>query len=131
MKAKDLKKFLAFWVVNAALVYSADYLMPNGYELGNANYQPVMAALVAGLALTFVGFFAKVFAKGAGINKRGRYPMFLYYWLANSAGIWLIARVADLTGFGIARYYWAILLGFLASLLHWGARQVMKNLKLA
>lgn len=130
MKAKDLNKFLMYWVVNTLLLFTAVYLMPNAYALGNMNYQPVVAAVVAGLALTFVGFSAKVFAKGAGISKRGRYPMFLYYWVANAAGIWLIARVADVTGFGIARYYWAILLGFLASALHWSLRQGLKRVKL-
>ncbi|KKQ25192.1 MAG: hypothetical protein US62_C0003G0021 [Candidatus Woesebacteria bacterium GW2011_GWA1_37_8] len=111
-------------------MYLANYLMPSYYELGNMNFTPMSAGLVAGFALTVVGFVAKTFAKGAGLTKRGRYPMFLYYGFANSAGIWVIARVADLTGFGISRFYWAILLGFLASLTHWLVRQGLKKSKL-
>src|SRR3989344_7512638 len=130
MDSKQLKKFFVYWVVNSALMYLVNYLMPNYYVLGNVNFTPMSAGLVAGFALTLVGFIAKTFAKGAGLTKRGRYPMFLYYGLANSAGVWVIARVADLTGFGIARFYWALLLGFLASATHWLVRQGLKKGKL-
>lgn len=127
MNSNEVKKFLIYWTVNSILIALITYLLPNYYELGNMNLTPFSAIVVSGFALTLVGYLAKIFARGAGINKKGRYQALIFYGIANSAGIWIIARVADLTGFGIARYYWALVLGFLASITHWLVRQGLKK----
>lgn len=56
--------------------------------------------------------------------------MFIYYWIAGSASIWIVARIAVVSGFGIARFYWAIGLGIFIALAHWTLRQAFKGIKL-
>ena len=56
--------------------------------------------------------------------------MFFYYWLTNFVAIWILARFAALSGFGIEAYYWAISLGFVANLVQWVLWTVLDKAKL-
>lgn len=64
------------------------------------------------------------------IKLNGRLKNFILYWGVNSAAIWVLARIPALTGFGIARYYWAIGLGLALNLGQWLTRQGLKTVKM-
>jgi hypothetical protein len=49
---------------------------------------------------------AKGLAKNRNFTIKGRAFMFLYYWGAASVAIWLIARIANVSGFEIVRFTW-------------------------
>ncbi len=129
MEIKNTILFITVWFVNALLLIVANFLFPDSLELGNAQLTLLMAALISGLYLTLWTKLAKVFAVALKLTPKGRYMMFLFYWFANSAGIWIIARLASITGFGIVSYMWAIGLGFAASLSQWTVRQGLKKVK--
>jgi uncharacterized membrane protein YvlD (DUF360 family) len=127
MDPKFIKKFVIVWAVNSLLLVVANNLFPQGLELGNASLSTTMAAVFSGFLLTV---FTRLVKPAAGLLKlsdKGRYPMFIFYWAANSVGIWLIARMAGLSGFGIAKFTWAVGLGFFATLTQWGVRQALKK----
>lgn len=105
-------------------------MYPQAFELGNAYLSIPMAAIVSGFLLTILLYVAKGVARSQKYPKKGRYFMFGYYWLLASASVWVIARIASVSGFGIARYTWAVGVGFLVTLVHWVARQAFKGVNL-
>jgi uncharacterized membrane protein YvlD (DUF360 family) len=131
-EVRNLKHYLRFvlvWLVNSLLIYFASMLYPENFVLGTAMVSGGYAPFVAGLTLTVLCKLGKWLITKLGVELKGRYSKFLYYWLVNSVGIWLIARFSPYTGLGISAYYWALSLGFVASLLQWLLRQVFKKTK--
>jgi len=128
---KFVVKFVGYWVVNAVTLALANTYFPGSFELGNAYLGIPMAVLLSGFLLTTMLFLAKGIAKSQNFAIKGRYIMFLYYWGAASVGIWVIARIAAVSGFGIVRFTWAIGAGFAVSLGNWLLRQAFKGVKLA
>ena len=41
----------------------------------------------------------------------------LFFWVVNSIGIWLVARMAHFTGLGLASFFWALILGAVIDIL--------------
>jgi uncharacterized membrane protein YvlD (DUF360 family) len=127
IRLKHYLRFVLIWLANSLLVYIAFALYPSSYALGTAFIPAGLAPFVAGLLLTLICRLGKILLPKIGIELKGRYAKFLYYWLVNSAAVWIIARFAPYTGFGIAAYYWALLLGFFTSLVQWLLRQAFKR----
>ena len=119
----DLKKnipFVSFWVLDSLLLYLAELIFPDYFVLGNFWLSGPLAMLWAGLWLTVILWGAMTLPKRLNINIDKPLKMFLYYWLTNLVAIWVLARFAALSGFGIAAFYWAIGLGLVANLVQWG-----------
>jgi uncharacterized membrane protein YvlD (DUF360 family) len=125
-----LLRFVSYWVVNSIILSLASSLFPNGFEMGNAYLSIPLASILSGFLLTAILLIARGLARSIDLPKRGRYIMFVYYWVAASVGIWIIARIASVSGFGIARYYWAIGAALITAFIHWGVRQALKGIKL-
>lgn len=130
MDRKFFIKYIGYWVVNTVVLSLANSFFGNGFELGNAYLSTPLAAAFSGFLLTTLLFLAKGLARNKLFKIKGRYLMFVYYWGAASAGIWIVARIADVSGFGIARFTWAIGCGFVISLTNWLLRQAYKGMKL-
>ncbi len=123
-------KFIGYWVVNTVVLSLANSFFLGAFELGNAYLGVPAAAILSGFLLTTLLLLAKGLARNKYFFVKGRIIMFVYYWGAASAGIWTIARIANVSGFGIARFTWAIGAGFVISLANWLLRQVYKGTKL-
>ena len=124
---KSYIKFLIVWAVNSGIIFLANSYYPDSFVLGNAVMTPTMAGILTGFFLTLFTRFTKTFSRKFSGN---RFRMFGYYFLANSVGIWIIARVSVVTGFGIPAFYWAFYLGVVATFAQWLVRQVFKKFKL-
>lgn len=124
-------KFTGYWVVNFLVLSLANSFFPDAFELGNAELCVPTAAIFSGFLLTTLLFLARGLARTKYIKVNGRVNMFVYYWAAGSAGIWIIARIADVSGFGISRFIWAIGAGFVVSLTNWVLRQAYKGMEVA
>ncbi len=128
---KHFVRYLLIWAINSSLILLANKYWPSNYVLGNAVIPPIYAAIFAGFLLTVFDKAMKPIIKKAIVKERGRYIMFGIYWLVNSVGIWIIARLSFLSGFGISAFYFAIALGFVASLGQWLGRQLFKAARLS
>ncbi|OGM15433.1 hypothetical protein A2985_02405 [Candidatus Woesebacteria bacterium RIFCSPLOWO2_01_FULL_43_11] len=127
---KTYLRFVLVWLVNYAVLSLANSYFPNFYELGNVNLTTTAATFLSSFLLTLAGRLAKTALTKWGVKADGRAKRFVLFWIVNSAAIWLIARFASLTGFGIAAYYYALSLAFAATLAQWLTRQVYKKAKL-
>jgi hypothetical protein len=130
MDTKFFVKFVGYWVVNTLVLALANSLFMGKFELGNAYINAPEAAVFSGFLLTTLMLLAKGLARSKMFKVSGRYLMFVYYWGAASAGVWVVARVANISGFGIARFTWAIAAGFAISLSNWVLRQAFKGIKM-
>lgn len=131
---KEIKKYLSFvsfWLLASLFLYLAALFYPANFELGNFWLSPLAATFWAGFWLTVSVWAAKPVLTKLNLKLEGRAKMFLFYWLCNSAAIWIIARFAHLTGFGISRFYWAIGLGLVLNIAQWGLWQGLKAANLA
>jgi hypothetical protein len=109
----------------------ANEFWPKNFVLGNAVIPPIYAAFFAGFLLMVFDRAAKPVIKKLIKEERGRVIMFGIYWFVNFVGIWLIARVSFLSGFGISAFYFAVALGCIACIAQWLGRQLFKILKIA
>lgn len=130
MDKKLMVRFVSYWIVNVVILALVNTLFPGSFELGNAGLSIPAAGIFSGLLLTVLLAVARGLARSRNFLVKGRIFMFIYYWGAASFAIWLIARVASVSGFGIASFKWAIGLGFAVSLVHWTVRQALKGMKL-
>jgi len=130
MDKKFAIRFLGFWIINTIILTLANTIFPGAFELGNAYLNLPTAGIFSGFLITALLLIARGLARTKDLPKKGRIVMFIYYWGSASLSVWLIARVASLSGFGIARYTWAIGTGFALSLTHWLLRQAFKGVKM-
>jgi len=130
IKVKKYVPFLSFWGLNAILLYLAVIVFPLNYVVGNASLRPPAAIVFSGLVWTLLVWYSTPICRGIGLKLlKGRSKMLVFYFLANSAGIWLTARGSAITGFGITSFVWAIYLGFVANIAQWGLWQGVKRMK--
>ena len=128
---KKYLSFLCFWLVGSLFLYLATFFYPANFELGNFWLSPLAAMFWAGFWMTVLVWAAKLVLTRLNLKLKGKAEMFLFYWLCNSAAIWIIARFASFTGFGISRYYWAIGLGLVIKIAQWGLWKGHKAANLA
>ena len=128
---KKYTKFLIIWAANSLVVFLANWFYPTNVVIGTYRTSFVLAVALTGLLITLFCRGASVFLKKY-VQKylKGRYGMFVFYWVVNAATVWIIARIAPISGFGISSYFWALILGFGLSLGQWLVRQGFKSTKL-
>jgi uncharacterized membrane protein YvlD (DUF360 family) len=121
-------RFLLVWAINSIVLLLANAYYPANFVLGNAVMTPTMAGILTGFLLTLL---LRVFGSFSRKPKSNRFLMFVYYFLANSFVLWLLARISVVTGFGIPSFKYAFYLGFVVCLVQWLVRQAFKKLSLS
>lgn len=127
---KAYSRFLAVWILNSTLFFFANKFFPTSFVLGNAVLIPIAAAILSGFLLTLFTRFAKQILKKVEMAEGGRMKKFLIYAVVNSFGVWVLARLSMVTGFGIPAFYFAIYLGLALCFGQWLLRQLFKAIKL-
>lgn len=102
---------LSFWITNSLFFYIAYIVVPNLLVLGNNIRSPVIASMLAGFLLTIFLAIAPIVLDLFNVKIKNDNNMTFMYLSVNVIGIWLIARLAVLTGFGISSFWVAIFLG--------------------
>ncbi len=123
---KQYLRYLIIWLINSGVIILANEFWPSNFVLGNAVIPPIYAAFFAGFLLMVFDRAMKPIVKKLIQKERSRYVMFGIYWFVNFVGIWLIARVSFLSGFGISAFYFAIGLAAAAGIGQWLGRQFFK-----
>ena len=114
---KRVKNFILYWVHNGVIIYFASQIFPTKFVLGNFRFTALLSILVSAFSLTL---FLEIVSIGLSKVKKIKFDSnnrFVTFWIANFLGLWLIARMAPLTGFGVVRFTWLIGFSFLVSIL--------------
>jgi len=128
---KDSIPFVSFWLLNSFLFFLASVILPKNFELGSSTIPVSLAHFWSGAWLTFVVWMSKPVFSKVGVKPQRGFLTFIFYWLANSVVIWVLARLAEYTGLEISKFYWAVILGFIVNLAQWNLWQVLRKYKLA
>lgn len=110
--------FILYWLLNSLSIYLLGFIFPSEVVLGNFRLLPIEASIYAGFWLTF---FVWTMWDYVSIRKAKleSFPLrFLFFFIVNSLGIWIISRYAPkYTGLGIDSFWWALFLGGVTNLL--------------
>ena len=110
--------FLIYWLLTSLSIGLLSLLFPSSVVLGNMRLLPLEASIYAGFWITF---FVWSMWDYVLVRKASLEPFllkFLFFFFVNSLGIWLVSRYGEkYTGLGIVSYWWALILGGVATLL--------------
>lgn len=126
---KDARGFLAFLVVNSAVLYIAPYLLVGQIVVGNVRLTAFMASIISGFLLTIADSVIQPIFTSLGIKLKEDWQWLLVYLFVNVVGIWVIARYADLTGVGVASAWMAVLLGAVLNAAQWATWKLVSGNK--
>ena len=116
--------YFSYWLVNSFAISLFNYLFPNNFVLGNWKLTALEASLYSGFWLTFVVWIFWDFLM-AKKYELGKFKSFIWFWLANTIGVWIVAHMSGFTGFGIESFYLSFILGFFANILQRLIRKVV------
>lgn len=111
--------FLGLWIVNFVIFLVANLLFGNRVVFGNGILPYIVALLVTSFLLTAVIFLVKPAVNYTGLKIKGGLNWFLIYIIADIVLVWVLARLAILTGFGISSYLVAVVLGIVLNIGQW------------
>ena len=113
--------FLLYWLLNSVALYLLGLLFPASVVLGTWRLTFIEAAIYAGFWLTFFVWTIWEYVLFRKVKLETFSLRFLFFFVVNSLGIWLVSRYAGYSGLGITSYWWAFALGATAELLQLAA----------
>jgi hypothetical protein len=125
----NLKKytpFIAYLLANSFVIYFANLFYPDIFVIGSSKMGYWLNLLWAGFWLTLILLAIKLMTKKPKSSFKGTGKGMIYWFFWNSFAIWLVAKLAVITGFGIPKFYWAVVLGFFTNFAQWLMRQCLK-----
>lgn len=108
--------YFAYWIFDSIVIYLFGLAFPGSIVLGNWRFGPIEAAVYAGFWVTFFVWVLWDFAIAKSIKFDMGIITLGYFWSANIFAFWVVSRFSQYLGFGITRYFWAILIGLVAYL---------------
>lgn len=123
---KKILPIILFWIFNSLFLYIAAVVYPLSFVLGNFRFSMFAATVWAGLWITVLTWLAGWLVVKTKMKLAGFWQMFIFYWFANAAAVWITARLATVTGFGIASFVWAIGLGLVLVLVQFAIMKLGK-----
>lgn len=122
--------FLLLWLVDSLCIHLLGLVFPNMIVLGNWRFLPVEASIYAGFWLTFFVWTMNDYMSVRKVKLEPFSLKFLYFFIVDSLGVWIISRFSQYVGLGITSVWWALIIGVVAEtfqLLSW--RYFGKRLK--
>jgi uncharacterized membrane protein YvlD (DUF360 family) len=125
IKLKKIYAFIAYWILDSILLYLATLIYPAAYTLGNFRFTFFWAAIVAGFIWTVLVWFSEPLAGIFKVKPKGNMVL-VFYLMANFVALWLTARIAPYSGFGVASFVWAFVLALVANFAQYLVMKVVK-----
>jgi hypothetical protein len=109
---KKFREFVLFCLHNSMLLYFAYIFFPSKFVLANSRLSFWAAVFVSGIiwALIIKRLLLTIQTKSLSVR-------FILSWLFNFIAIWIVARIAPYSGFGVVKFTWLIGLSFFANMI--------------
>src|SRR3989344_8578828 len=116
MDQKKVLSFLSVWVVITLVCLILSVVLSGNLVLGNMNLTKPVSGLLFGLVLTIV-----FFATGPAISKidikiKDERVWIAIFFIANAFVIWVLKRLATLTGIGISNIFFVAIIAAVVTL---------------
>ena len=129
MDQKQIVNFLSFWVANTVALLISAAVLGGNVVLGNDKVSASVAAIIAGLILTVITTFTPRIVEKSGFKVKDDKLWGVIFLSVNFVGIWVIKRLAILTGLGISSILWVLILAVVITLVQWGVAQATGAMK--
>lgn len=116
MDQKKLVNFLSFWVANTVILLLASAILGSNVVLGNDKISKPVAAIIAGLILTALIFIIPPIIEKSGYKIKNENIWPAIFFVGNIIVIWIIKRIAVISGVGISNILWVLILGVIVTL---------------
>ncbi len=127
---KKVYLFLSMLVVNSVLLLLANWFLPNDFVLGTWRRGIFGSAVVAGVLWTIITLLVEPFMKVVNYKPKNPMMSMMVYLVVNFVALWITARMAPLTGFGVSGWLWIVVLAFVANIVQYGVWTVLDKAKL-
>ena len=117
--------FISFWILDSLLLYLASVVYPAAYTLGTFRLSTLWAAIVAGFIWTALVWFSEPIVSIVKLKVTDKMKM-VFYLFANFVSLWLVARIAFFSGFGVASFVWVFVLALVANFVQYFVMKVVK-----
>ena len=129
MKKENYKLLVSISVVNAIVLYVGSMLFPTDLVLGNNILSPILAALVTGAILSAVMALPEPILKSLKLKIKNEMHLALVYLVFNILGLWVLAKLANYSGFGVSSYMVVVVLGLVLNTLQYGVWKMLDSKK--
>lgn len=126
---KTYLPFVIFWLVDSLLLLVANALFPASFVLGTYRFNSWVAIAVAGFLWTAIVWFSEPLVSKMGFKVKGATTSLLFYFLANLVALWIVARMAPLSGLGVSSSLWVAVLALVADVAQWFVWSSIKKAK--
>lgn len=118
------------WLVNGVLLLIANWLMPNDFVLGTWRRDVLGSAVVAGALWTIITLLVEPFMEVLKFKPKNPMHSMMIYLVVNFVALWVTARMAPLTGFGVSGWLWILVLAFVANMVQYAAWTALAKAKI-
>ena len=113
MDQKKAVSFLTFWVVNTVVLLIANAIFGGNVVVGNQSISTGLSAIFAGLILTALIPLAPKAVEKSGYKIKNQNIWPAIFLSLNIVTLWILKRLAVVTGFGISSILWVIILAII------------------
>ena len=110
MDQKKAVSFLTFWVVNTVVLLGANAIFGGNVVVGNQSISTGLSAIFAGLILTALIHLAPIAVEKSGYKIKNQNVLPAIFLASNVVVLWVLKRLAVVTGLGISSILWVIIL---------------------
>lgn len=119
MERTNSKLWLFIFILNNVVIYLASLFFPFSIILGNAYLSSFVALIITSLVLTLLLTLVYPLVKSLNLKSLTDLSWNLSYIVANIIFLWVLARLALYSGFGIVSFMVAIILGIVLAQLQY------------
>ena len=110
MDQKKAVSFLTFWVVNTVVLLIVNAIFGGNFVVGNQSISTGLSAIFAGLILTALIPLAPIAVEKSGFKIKNQNVWPAIFLASNIVVLWILKRLAMVTGFGISSILWVLIL---------------------
>src|SRR3990167_8827252 len=110
MDQKKAVSFLTFWVVNTVVILIANAIFGGNVAVGNQSISTGLSAIFAGLVLTALIPLAPKAVEQTGFKIKNQNVWPVIFLSLNIVVLWILKRLAMITGLGICSILWELTL---------------------
>lgn len=104
--------------MNSVVLYLLSLIWVGKVVFGNAIVTPVVGIIFTGFLLTAITHLTQPVLRQLKIKISNENNLTLAFLVVNIVGVWILARLV-ITGFGIAVFWVAIILGIILTAVQW------------
>lgn len=108
--------FLALWAINSLFLLILSTIFKNNVVLGNEKVPTALAAVIAGFVICVLTFMTKPILKKIGFSTFDENLSLLVYLAVSFVGVWVLKRLANLTGLGISNLLFVLVVAIVSVL---------------